>query len=56
MRLSSFSLCFVSFVMLRCFERIRLVEELSCSTRAKTRLRLSFCGEFSFSFLLRLPI
>ena len=43
-------LSFVSFAMLRCFERICLVEELSCSTRAKTLLRLSFCGEFLFLF------
>ena len=48
-------LCFFSFAMLRCFKRIRLVEGLSSSTRAKTLLRLTFCGEFSFSFLLRLP-
>ena len=50
MRLSSFSLCFVLFAMLRCFERIRLFEGLSCSTHVKSRLRLSFCGEFSFFF------
>ena len=48
-------LCFVSFVMLRCFERIRFVEGLSSSTRAKTRLRLIFCGGFSFSFFLSFP-
>ena len=56
MQLSSFSLCFVSFAMLRCVKWIRLFEGLSCLARAKTRLRLSFCGEFSFSFLFRLPI
>ena len=42
-------LCFVSFAILQCFERIRLFEGLSRSARVKTRLRLSFCGEFFFS-------
>ena len=56
MQHSSFTLCFGSFAMLRCFERIRIFEGLSCSTHAKTRLRLAFCSEFSFSFLLHLPI
>ena len=46
----------VSFATLRCFERIRLFEGLSCLVHAKTPLQLSFCGDFSFSFLLRLPI
>ena len=55
MWLSTFSLCFVLFAALRCFERIRLFEGLFCLARAKTRLRLYFCGEFSFSFMLRLP-
>ena len=31
----------------RCFERIRLVEGLSSSTRAKTRLRLTFSASFT---------
>ena len=48
-------LSFVSFAMLRCFEWIRFVEGLSSSTRAKTWLRLTFCGEFSFSFFLSFP-
>ena len=45
-------LSFVSFATLRCFERIRLFEGLSCLARAKTGLQLSFCGEFSFSLCL----
>ena len=36
--------------MLRCFERIRLFEGLSCLARAKTRLQPSFCGEVFFFF------
>ena len=55
---SLLSLGFVSFVALRCFVWIRLFEGLFCLTRAKPRLRLSFCSKFSFpfSFLLRFPI
>ena len=49
MRLSSFSLFrFVRDASV--LQQILLVEGLSSSTRAKTRLRLTFCGEFSFSF------
>ena len=44
-------LSFVSFAMLRCFERIRFVEGLSSSTHAKTRLRLTFLFHSSSAFL-----
>ena len=37
-----------SFAMLRCFERIRFVEGLFSSTRAKTRFRLTFAASFHF--------
>ena len=49
------SLLFLSFVFVRVASVLRmdsLVEGLSSSTRAETRLRLTFCGEFSFSFFL----
>ena len=52
MLLSSFSLCFVSFATLRCFERTRLFGGLFCLACVKTRLRLSFYGEFSFSYFV----
>ena len=48
MRLSTFSLCFISVAALRCFEGIRLFEGLFCLARAKTRLRLFFAASFLF--------
>ena len=50
MRLSSFSLCFVSLPMLRCFELIRLFEGLFCSTRAKTTASAVFLRRVFFFF------
>ena len=43
-----FSSLSFSFAMLRCFEWIRFVEGLASSTRAKTRLWLTFAASFLF--------